>query len=96
MAKEQIPQISKVQQLVLISYSIIKSLQINNIKVQSIKEAQAVIEDLLILAKITIITKFNINILDKLNSIYNKLLKQKTFIRNRTRLELTKKKLKNY
>jgi hypothetical protein len=32
-------------------------------------------EGLLIPEKITIITKFNMNVLDKLSSIYNKLLK---------------------
>jgi hypothetical protein len=55
-----------------------------------------VIKGLLILEKIAIITEFNTNILGKLSGIYNKLLKYKTFIRDRTRLELTKKKLKNY
>jgi hypothetical protein len=44
-----------------------------------------------------VITEFNTNVLDKLSSIYNKLLKWKTFIRDGTGLGLTKEEeLKDY
>jgi hypothetical protein len=54
------------------------------------------VEGLLILEKIAVITEFNMNVLDKLSGMHNKLLKWKTFIRDGTRLELTKEELKDY
>jgi hypothetical protein len=96
MAEEQIPQASEAQQLVLASHSVIESLQINGVKVQSVEGAWAVVEGLPTPEKIAAITEFNTNVLDKLSGMHDELLKWKTFVGDGTGLGLTEEELKDY